>query len=139
MPVVLRVLPISNDDTSLHTFMSLAFEKARNNAHNDVFILALEVVLNFESGQWPRNLAVAANDEPNVEFKSRQSKNCHSQNWDVIPREVKTNMKYPIENMSQTMIQETLDEYILGKCSKRSWPVDYNVSEHIMLDLLPRT
>lgn len=97
------------------------------------------MTLNAESGSWYGKAIAAANYEVPVEQESVLFENCHTNEQDVIAREVKFPFKKLATTKISTMVKEKLDEILRTsfhntESSLRS--VDYNVVEPVALDVV---
>lgn len=115
------------------------FEITRNDAHEYVPISAWKAALNDESKPWPGKAGAAGNDEALVEHGSRQVKNRHTNEENVIARGGKHAVHELLTTEPATMVYESLDGILGTSFHKRQSSIRsvvYQVVQQVMLDLL---
>lgn len=133
------VPPMMNPESASHASQDPPFETARNETHDDVLISALEATLNDKREPWSNEAAAAANEGAPVKNESRQISNRHTNEGDVIAREVRSAVSDLVTTELATVLEESLENIL--RESFHNWQsgirsVVYNVLEQVILDLL---
>lgn len=102
---------IADLEAASHASHALSPEPARTDANDDVPISTNDVVLNEESQPWSGKLAIAADDEANIETEGGPTSG-REENGDVTDGEVKPDVKKLVTNKIVTVVREVQDNFL---------------------------